>query len=165
MDKYNLYLEKSYDENVKHLKTEMARSKNIFYRLIDRFLYRSFVKRRLEIIKDICSETIHRDRILNHFKTRAALQAYIMIKHPQSGHDFYQKLKCYDICHFILRFSNERHDEDILEELFESCPSFLWENNSRGLFSGGKLIKNNKIILEDLRNLCSYDLIHNMEFK
>lgn len=165
MDKYNLYLEGSYDENVKQIRTKMSKPKNLITKFKEKCLYGSFVRQRLNAIKYICSEIMNRNKILNHFTTRSVLQAYIMLRHPNCKPTFYHTLRCYDFCYLILRFSNAKHEKIILDELFNSCPTYYWENKMKNLFIDGKLGDNDKIILEDLMNMCSYDLINSKEFK
>lgn len=74
MDKYNLYLNKTYAENVDQLRANMSERKTMITRFKEKFIYQSYVRQRLNVIKSICSETMHRDRILNHFTTRTVLQ-------------------------------------------------------------------------------------------
>lgn len=165
MDRYNLFTNKTYDENVIQLHAEMAKQKDLITRIKERFLYKSFVRQRLNAIKYNCSETMHKNKILTHFTTRTVLQAYVMIRHEHEKIDFHHTLKCFDLCHIILRFANAEHKEDFLEDLFNCCPSFYWEQRIKNLFYNGKLNLDNKAILEDLMHMCSYDLVNNIEFK
>lgn len=165
MDKYNLYTNKSYEKNIEIIREKTSKSKNIIQKFKDKIAHNSYIRNKLTMINRICKETAIRDIILNNYSTRQLLQIYLMINHPNIKPDIYHLLRCYDLCVLILRIPKNIIKYDTMMELFENCPSFFWENKIKQIYNNGKLVEHYQTILCDLKNLCSFDILRNIEYK
>lgn len=165
MDKYNLYARKSYATNIKIIRSKTSKNKNIIEKIKDKILHNANINSRLNMIRRVCDGTSHRDTILNHYSTRVLLQAYIMKRHPIAQPTIHFNLKCYDLCVLVLKLPKSDIKNETVEDLLQHCPTFAWEERIKEIYNGGEPVDHFDTVLSDLKNLCSFDIIHDYEFR
>lgn len=95
--------------------------------------------------------------LINNDRGRKLFTAFLKIGHRKDKSNVVQLLQCYDLCNQALQDNN--NFKDYLEDLYEACPSYIWEEKL------GEMTQDNlNEILEELKLECVNNIEDHNDF-
>lgn len=118
---------------------------NFFINIFTKIDRKAFINSQLEKLQHMTLIGIINDPI-----SRKVLGKYIQLGH-RSDCDSMIKLKCYLLCSNILDNSKLIKETEVIDNLIELCPSYLWEQKLKHNF-----IQHNKNQSKDIKSMLTF---------
>lgn len=161
MDEFNLFRDKTSEENVQIISERMSDT-HLYFR--DWVLHGPKIQMILDEINNIRISESFCNCVTENYDIRVLFQSFLMWKHPVRKPTAHYLLKCHDMVNQILENPNETFGGEFLNEFIKVTPNFYWEAKVNKKFINEANSRKIKRELYDLKHECLYNLFHDDDF-